>query len=56
VRWCAQKENDGWVYGPQKDAVAKTHPCLVPYEQLSADQRKKDRLFFAIVPAVLAAE
>jgi hypothetical protein len=32
--WWANKIADGWVYGEVKDAVAKTHPCMVPYDQL----------------------
>jgi hypothetical protein len=51
--WMAQKVDDGWVYGPEKSAVAKTHPCLVPYAQLGPDQRRKDLLFFAIATALL---
>ncbi len=52
----AEKIDAGWVYGPQKSEVAKTHPCLVSYDQLPPVQRKKDRLFFAIATALLAPE
>lgn len=47
--WCDFKTKDGWVHGPVKDEATKTHPCLVPYDQLPADQRTKDDLFAAIV-------
>ena len=50
--WCEFKRNDGWVYGDVKDADAKTHPCLVPYAELPADQRAKDTLFQAVVQAL----
>ncbi len=50
--WCADKVKDGWVYGEVKDAEAKTHPCLVPFDQLPEFQRKKDALFCAIVDAL----
>ena len=50
--WCEFKRNDGWVYGDVKDADAKTHPCLVPYAELPADQRTKDTLFQAVVQAL----
>lgn len=47
--WCAAKWADGWKHGTVKDATAKTHPCLVPYDQLPEEQRRKDALFQAIV-------
>lgn len=55
LSWVNSKLADGWTYGPVKDAQAKTHPCLVPYDQLPAEQRLKDHLFHAIV-RVLSAE
>lgn len=51
--WSADKIKDGWVYGPTKDAEAKTHPCLVPFDQLPPHQRAKDVLFGAICAALL---
>lgn len=50
--WMADKVADGWVYGEVKDANAKTHPCIVPFEQLPEFQQKKDSLFCAIVDAL----
>jgi hypothetical protein len=50
--WMAAKIADGWVYGAMKDPAYKTHPCLVPYEELPEMQRKKDALFQAIVRAL----
>lgn len=50
--WCADRVANGWVYGEQKDQEAKTHPCLVPYEQLSEADRAKDALFHAVVGAL----
>lgn len=51
--WLAQKEAEGWKYGPIKDAENKEHPCMVPYDQLPEAQRKKDELFKHIVEALL---
>lgn len=51
--WMAQKAADGWVYGPVKDAEAKTHPCMVPYAALTYDQQVKDKLFRAVVLAAM---
>ncbi len=50
--WLAVKQNDGWVYGEIKDPVAKTHPSIVPYEELPEFEKKKDALFCAIVDAL----
>lgn len=50
--WCDQKRREGWTYGPRKDSVARTHPCLVPYDQLPPEQRAKDHLFAGIVAAL----
>jgi hypothetical protein len=47
--WMAQKVAEGWVYGEVKDPEARTHPCMVPFEQLSREQQFKDELFTAIV-------
>lgn len=47
--WSAVKIADGWVYGEIKDADKKTHPCLVPYDQLPTEQKVKDYLFNAVV-------
>lgn len=47
--WMKDKEADGWVYGEVKDPEKKTHPCMVPYDQLPAEQRTKDYLFKAVV-------
>jgi hypothetical protein len=52
--WSQVKLLDGWKYGPVKDAEAKTHPCLVPYAELPAEQRVKDYLFKAVVTTLQA--
>lgn len=54
--WCETKRTDGWVYGPVKDAEARTHPCLVSYAALPDEQRAKDAVFRAIVAALTAVE
>ena len=49
--WLRQKEAEGWVYGEVKDAEAKTHPCMVPFDKLPTEQQVKDFLFKAGVHA-----
>lgn len=47
--WMKQKLDDGWKFGPVKDPAKKEHPCIVPYDQLPLEQRRKDLLFKNIV-------
>lgn len=50
--WLAQKQKDGWKYGPVKDPEKKEHPCCVPYDNLPWEQRAKNYLFKAVVEAL----
>lgn len=51
--WFAEKKADGWGYDVVKDPENKLHPCMVPFDELPPEQQAKDRLFFAIVKALL---
>jgi len=44
-KWTNDKIANGWVYGEKKDEDKKTHPSLVPYKELSENQKFKDYLF-----------
>ncbi len=46
--WCRFKAQHGWTHGETKDAEAKTHPCLVPYNELPVIQQAKDGVFRAV--------
>ena len=50
--WMRSKIADGWIYGPIKDPEKKLHPCIVPYDELSAGDKIKDFVFRAIVQAM----
>lgn len=53
--WLAVKEAAGWVYGPTKNIETKTHPCMVPYEELSETDRLKDDIFVGTVTTFVNA-
>ena len=54
-RWWAQKRAAGYVFGPVRSDVEKTHPCMVPWEQLSEAEREKDREAVRDIPERMAA-
>lgn len=41
--WMAERMENGWTYGPEKDVERKRSPYLVPYEELSEEIRQLDR-------------
>lgn len=43
--WMKEKEETGWKYGPVKNPETKEHPCFLPYDQLSSENKIKDYLF-----------
>jgi len=55
-RWLEKKVADGWRYGPVKNGQLLTHPCIVPYYQLSPMQKAKDAIFTAICHAMFGTE
>lgn len=50
--WHDYKSKQGWVYGPEKDANKKEHPCMMPFQHLPAEQRVKDVIFIGLVRAL----
>jgi len=49
VSWMKQKVAEGWVHGDVKDPEAKTHPCILPFNELPVEQQAKDYIFCAVV-------
>jgi ryanodine receptor 2 len=41
--WARQRIADGWRYGPTRDDAKKTHPSLVPYDELPESEKEYDR-------------
>ena len=42
--WSEERIREGWIYGPYRDDALRTHPCLVPYEELSESEKEFDRI------------
>ena len=41
--WAKARMNEGYTYGSERDDVRKTHPCLVPYDELPESEKEYDR-------------
>lgn len=41
--WAQSRIEQGWTYGEERSDVLKTHPCLIPYEELSEVEKAYDR-------------
>ena len=41
--WAAGRLAEGWKYGPERNDALRTHPGLVPYEELSETEKDYDR-------------
>lgn len=41
--WAQNRLDEGWVYGEQRNDTLKTHPCLIPYEELPEVEKEYDR-------------
>ncbi|MCM3925456.1 RyR domain-containing protein [Frankia sp. AiPs1] len=56
VRWRRHKERQGYSYGPLRsdDEPAKRHPSMVDWEELTEEDRDRDRDVIRNMPAVLA--
>ena len=52
-RWSWDKRLNGWIFGSIKDSRKKTHPGLIPYEDLSESEKEKDRELVRLIPSLL---
>lgn len=41
--WAKNRMEEGWIYDTRRDDIKKTHPCLVPYDQLPESEKEYDR-------------
>jgi hypothetical protein len=54
-RWCDSKLKTGWKYGDPRDDTKKLHPSMLPWEEISEDEREKDRMMVREIPDIVAA-
>lgn len=41
--WAQNRMEQGWTYGEERNDALKTHPCLIPYEELPEVEKAYDR-------------
>lgn len=41
--WAQSRIDEGWTFGTERNDEKKTHPCLVPYNQLPETEKNYDR-------------
>ncbi len=41
--WAQNRMKQGWTYGEERNDALKTHPCLIPYEELPEVEKAYDR-------------
>ena len=41
--WASSRIAQGWTWGPVRSDAFKTHPSLVPYEELPEEEKQYDR-------------
>ncbi len=42
IRWCRYHYIHNWKYGAVTDNTARTHNCLIPFNELSKEEKEKD--------------
>jgi hypothetical protein len=53
-RWKAEREADGWSYGPTRDNATRKNPLLVPWNRLDPADQAQNRTGIEGMPAMLA--
>jgi hypothetical protein len=54
LRWMKEKKDTGWAFGKTRNDAKKIHPDLVEWDELSDEEKRKDRDFVRAIPQRLA--
>jgi hypothetical protein len=49
--WLKERKAGGWKHGRTKNQQTKEHPSFVPFDDLPAEEKRKDYLFAAVCKA-----
>ncbi len=53
-RWSEERLRTGWTYGPKRNNSKKAHPSLIIWDDLSEEEKEKDRNLVRDIPSFLA--
>jgi hypothetical protein len=51
--WVKERVDSGWVFGEVEDEKKKTHPFILPFDQLPIEQQIKEHLLRGIVQSMI---
>ena len=54
--WWQEYKDMGWTYGEERNAKKKTHPDMVPFDELPKSERDKDEIFIRLCAAAEAIQ
>jgi serine phosphatase RsbU (regulator of sigma subunit) len=52
-RWCWERRLAGWTYAKKRDNSKKYHNCLIPFDNLPEEEKRKDRILVNLIPSLL---
>jgi serine phosphatase RsbU (regulator of sigma subunit) len=52
-RWCWERRLAGWSFAKIRDNSKKLHNCLIPYDSLPEEEKRKDRDLVGLIPSLL---